>query len=60
MAFDHIILNLAPNSPLRTAALALGRDLTDDPSVTAELAAPPGAPARCACSRARYILAMLP
>jgi hypothetical protein len=60
MAFDQIILKLAPNSPLRAAALALGRDLTYDPSVTAELAAPPGAPARNARSRARYLLAMLP
>jgi hypothetical protein len=37
---------LAPNSPLRAAATASGRDAADDPSAAAEIAAPPAAPAR--------------
>jgi len=43
---------LAPNAPLRAAAIALGRDLTDDPSAPAEAAPPPPVPAR-------YLWAML-
>lgn len=50
---------LAPNAPLRAAAIALGRDLTDDPSAPAEAAAPPPAPAPNARSPARYLWAML-
>ena len=51
---------LAPNSPLRAAAVVLGRDLTDDPSASAELAAPRRAPAPNARSPARYLWVMLP
>jgi len=50
---------LAPNSPLRAAATAYGRDVTDDPSAPAEVAAPPAAPAPNARSSARYLWAML-
>uniref|UniRef100_UPI0002D9D72B IS91 family transposase n=1 Tax=Thiorhodovibrio frisius TaxID=631362 RepID=UPI0002D9D72B len=50
---------LAPNAPLRAAAVVLGRDLTDDPSASAELAAPRRAPAPNARSPARYLWAML-
>ena len=50
---------LAPNAPLRAAAIALGRDLTDAPSAPAEAAAPPPVPARNARSPARYLWAML-
>ena len=50
---------LAPNAPLRAAAIALGRDLTDAPSAPAEAAAPPSVPARSARSPARYLWAML-
>jgi len=50
---------LAPNSPLRAAAVVLGRDLTDDPSAPDEVATPSEAPARNARSPARYLWAML-
>jgi hypothetical protein len=50
---------LAPNSPLRAAATASGRDAADDPSAAAEIAAPPAAPARNARSPARYLWVML-
>ncbi|WPL22122.1 IS91 family transposase [Thiorhodovibrio frisius] len=50
---------LAPNAPLRAAAVVLGRELTDDPSACAELAAPRRAPAPNARSPARYLWAML-
>jgi hypothetical protein len=50
---------LAPNSPLRAAAVVLGRDLTDDPSASAELPAPSPAPAPNARSPARYLWVML-
>jgi len=50
---------LAPNSPRRAAATAYGRDVTDDPSAPAPVAAPPGAPAANARSPARYLWAML-
>jgi hypothetical protein len=50
---------LAPNAPLRAAATALGRDLTDDPSAPAEVAAPPATPAPNARSPVRYLWAML-
>ncbi|WPL22773.1 transposase [Thiorhodovibrio frisius] len=50
---------LAPKAPLRAATVVLGRDLTDDPSACAELAAPRRAPAPNARSPARYLWAML-
>jgi len=50
---------LAPNSPLRAAAVALGRDLTDDPSALTEVATPPTAPTRNGRSPARYLWVML-
>jgi hypothetical protein len=50
---------LAPNSPLRAAATAYGRDAADDPSASAEVAAPAAAPAPNARSPARYLWAML-
>jgi hypothetical protein len=50
---------LAPNSPLRAAAVVLGRDLTDDPSASAELPAPSPAPAPNTRSPARYLWVML-
>jgi hypothetical protein len=50
---------LAPNSPLRAAAVAYGRDAADDPRASAEVATPSAAPARNARSPARYIWAML-
>jgi hypothetical protein len=50
---------LAPNAPLRAAAIALERDLTDAPSAPAEAAAPPPVPALNARSPARYLWAML-
>uniref|UniRef100_UPI000AE5A5F4 transposase n=1 Tax=Thiohalocapsa sp. ML1 TaxID=1431688 RepID=UPI000AE5A5F4 len=50
---------LAPNAPLRAAAVVLGRDLTDDPSASAELPAPSPAPAPNARSPARYLWVML-
>jgi hypothetical protein len=50
---------LAPNAPLRAAAIAVGRDRTDDPSTPAAVAAPPAAPAPNARSPARYLWAML-
>ena len=46
---------LTPNSPLRAGAVALRRDMTDDPSAPAEVAAPPAAPAPNARSPARYL-----
>jgi hypothetical protein len=54
---DHGVL--APNAPLRAAAIAVGRDRTDDPSTPAEVAAPPAAPAPNTRSPARYLWAML-
>ena len=50
---------LAPNSPLRAAATAYGRDPADDPSAPAEVAPPPAAPAPNTRSPARYLWAML-
>jgi len=50
---------LAPNSPLRAAAVVLGRDLTDDPSASAEVPAPSPASAPNARSPARYRWVML-
>jgi hypothetical protein len=50
---------LPPNAPLRATAVVLGRDLTDDPSASAELAAPPAAPAPGDRSPARSLGAML-
>jgi hypothetical protein len=50
---------LAPNSPLRAAAVVLGRDLTDDPNASAEVPAPSAAPAPNARSPARYLWVML-
>jgi hypothetical protein len=49
----------APNSPRRAAATAYGRDVPDDPSAPAAVAAPPGAPAANARSPARSLWAML-
>ena len=54
---DHGVL--APNSPRRAATVVLGRDLSDDPSASAELAAPRRAPAPNARSPARALWAML-
>ena len=50
---------LAPNSPLRAAAVVLGRGLTDAPSAFAEVPAPSPAPAPNPHSPARYLWAML-
>ena len=50
---------LAPNSPLRAAATAYGLDAPHDPSVSAEVAAPPAAPAPNARFPARTLWAVL-
>jgi len=50
---------LAPNSPLRAAATAYGLDAANDPSASAEVAAPPAAAAPNARSPARYLWAVL-
>jgi hypothetical protein len=50
---------LAPNSPLRAAATAYGREAADDPSARDEIATPSGAPARNVRSPARYLWVML-
>ena len=50
---------LAPNSPLRAAAVALGRDAADDMSVSAEANPPSAVPLRNLRSPARYLWAML-
>ena len=50
---------LAPNAPLRAAAIALARDLTDAANAPAKAAPPPPVPADTARSPARYLWAML-
>jgi hypothetical protein len=50
---------LAPNSPLRAAAIALGREVADATSSPAEVSSPSRAPASNARSPARYLWAML-
>ena len=50
---------LAPNAPLRAAAVVLGHDLSDDLSASAELAAPRRAPAPNARSPARCLAVIL-
>ena len=50
---------LAPNAPLRAAAVVLGRDLTDHPSAPDDVATPAAAPPRNARSPARYLWVML-
>ena len=50
---------LAPNSPLRAAAVALGHDAADDMSACAEANPPSAAPLRNVRSPARYLWAML-
>jgi len=50
---------LAPNSPLRAAAIAYGHAAADDPSARDEVAKPSAAPAPNARSPARYLWAML-
>lgn len=49
---------LAPNSPLRAAAVALGHDAADDMSACAEANPPSAAPPRNVRSPARYLWAM--
>ena len=51
---------LAPNAPLRAAAIALGRELAHATGAPAEVSSPPRAPASNARSPARYLWAMLP
>jgi hypothetical protein len=46
---------LAPTSPPRAAATAVGRDAADDPSTSAELAATPAAPVLRVRAPARYL-----
>ena len=50
---------LAPNAPLRAAAIALGRELAHATGAPAEVSSPPRAPASNARSPARYLWAML-
>ena len=50
---------LAPNAPLRAAAVALGRDAADDKSVSAKANPPSAVPMRNLRSPARYLWAML-
>ena len=50
---------LAPNFPMRAAATAYGRDLTDDPTATSKVAATPAAAAPHTRSPPRYLWTML-
>ncbi len=52
--------SLAPNSPLRAAAVAFGRDAADDLSASAEANPPSAAPLRNVRSPARHLWALLP
>jgi hypothetical protein len=51
---------LAPNAPLRAAAIAFGREVTDATGSPTVVSSPPRAPAPNARSPARYLWAMLP
>jgi hypothetical protein len=51
---------LAPNAPLRAAAIAFGREVADATGSPTAVSSPPRAPASNARSPARYLWAMLP